>query len=154
MALQEVQEHETATGTVQMLQGASLMFESPCLHGNDLVFQQYTMPVGLLPKKKNITVLDHPGFSLDLKPIENFSMDGKGSLQKWTKLPDSKCSWAVFTTCRYVPIYHMEMVASMMPKQIFEVINNNFGATHYRVSVLNFNFCFGADFQVFLEVWS
>uniref|UniRef100_A0A3B4F7I2 Tc1-like transposase DDE domain-containing protein n=1 Tax=Pundamilia nyererei TaxID=303518 RepID=A0A3B4F7I2_9CICH len=40
MELQEMLERQTAVGHVQMLQRASLMAESPCLCGNDWVFQQ------------------------------------------------------------------------------------------------------------------
>uniref|UniRef100_A0AAZ1XMN7 Tc3 transposase DNA binding domain-containing protein n=1 Tax=Oreochromis aureus TaxID=47969 RepID=A0AAZ1XMN7_OREAU len=37
----------------------------------------------------------------------------------------------IFTTWRNVPTHLVETLASSMPQQIFEVINNNVGATHY-----------------------
>uniref|UniRef100_A0A3Q4HDY2 Tc1-like transposase DDE domain-containing protein n=1 Tax=Neolamprologus brichardi TaxID=32507 RepID=A0A3Q4HDY2_NEOBR len=78
-----------------MLQRASLMTEGPHLCGNDWVFHQNNSTVHNACRTRsffqenNITLLDRPACSPDLNPT--LGMDGKGSLQKWTTIPDSRC---------------------------------------------------------------
>lgn len=139
MELQEVQGRQTAAGYVQMLQRAFLMTEGPRLCGNDWVFQQDNATVHNARRTRdffqenNITLLAHPACSPDLNPIENLwgwmAREVYKNGQQFQTVDGLRA--AVFTTWRNVPTHLMETLASSMPKQIFEVINNNGGATHY-----------------------
>lgn len=139
MELQVVQGRQTAAGYVEMLQRASLMTEGPRLCGDDWVFQQDNAAIhnARLTKEffqeNNITLLDHPACSPDLNPIENIwgwmareVYKNGHQFQTVDALRE-----AIFTTWSNIPTSLLETLASSMPTRIFEVINNNGGATHY-----------------------
>uniref|UniRef100_A0A3P9MYL3 Tc1-like transposase DDE domain-containing protein n=1 Tax=Poecilia reticulata TaxID=8081 RepID=A0A3P9MYL3_POERE len=137
-----------------MLQRASLMTEGPRLCGNDWVFQQDNAAVhnARLTKEffqeNNIALLDHPACSPDLNPIENIWGWMAREVYKNGHQFQTVDAFreAIFNTWSNVPTSLLETLASSMPKQLFEVINKNGGATHYRV------LCFDtliSDFGVF-----
>uniref|UniRef100_A0A3B3S1M2 Transposase Tc1-like domain-containing protein n=1 Tax=Paramormyrops kingsleyae TaxID=1676925 RepID=A0A3B3S1M2_9TELE len=135
MELQEVQGRQMAAGYVQMLQRASLMTEGPRLCGNDWVFRQDNATVQNARRTRdffqenNITLLAHLACSPDLNPIENLwgwmAREVYKNGQQFQTVDAFRA--AVFTTWRNVPTHLMETLASSMPQQIFEVINNNGG---------------------------
>uniref|UniRef100_A0A672ZD42 Uncharacterized protein n=1 Tax=Sphaeramia orbicularis TaxID=375764 RepID=A0A672ZD42_9TELE len=66
-------------------------------------------------------------------PPEMFSTrhSGGGSIMIWGFQTVDALREAIFTTWSNVPTSLLETLASSMPKQIFEVISKNGGATHY-----------------------
>jgi len=112
---------------MEMLQRASLLTEGPRLCGDDWVFQQDFF-LG-----NDVALLDHPACSPDLNPIENVWgwMVGEVYNNKRQFQTVDALREAILTTWSNVPTSLMETLTSSMPKHIFEVIDNNCGATHY-----------------------
>uniref|UniRef100_A0A3P9CFD5 Tc1-like transposase DDE domain-containing protein n=1 Tax=Maylandia zebra TaxID=106582 RepID=A0A3P9CFD5_9CICH len=81
-------------------------------------------------QENNVTLLDHPACSPDLIPTENLwgwmAREGYKNGQQFQTV--DALHVAVFTTWKNVPTHLMEMLASSMPQQISEVIDNNGGA--------------------------
>ena len=109
MELQVVQGRQTAAGSMEMLQRASLLTEGPRLCGDDWVFQQDNA--------------DHPACSPDLNHIENVwgLMARKVYKNGREFLSVDALLEAILTTWSNVPNSLMETLGSSMPKRFFYV---------------------------------
>lgn len=97
-------------------------------------------------QENNITCLDHPAWFPDLNQIKILWVWMKREVYKKGKqfqTIDTFCV-AVFTICKHFPNHLMEIPASNMPPNFFEVIIQNDRASHNLFYVMNFDFCFAA----------
>ncbi|KAF2359549.1 hypothetical protein FHG87_009694 [Trinorchestia longiramus] len=139
LELQLVEGRQTSAGYVTMLEHASILTECPRLCGENWIFQQVNAAIHNARHLKqffnvnNLQLSNHPPCSPDLNPIENLWVwmakevfeDG---LQFETKEGLRK---AVFDTWSKFPVDLVQKLVSNMPKQIFQLMNNNGGYTNY-----------------------
>ncbi|KAF2362922.1 Transposase Tc1-like [Trinorchestia longiramus] len=139
LELQLVEDRQTSSRYVTMLERASILTECPRMCGENWIFQQDNAAIHNARHSKqffdvnNIQLLNHPPCSPDLNPIENlwrwmFREVYKNELQFETKEGLRK---AVFDTWGKVPVDLVQKLVTSMPKRIVQLINNNGEYTSY-----------------------
>uniref|UniRef100_A0A3Q2G3V1 Tc1-like transposase DDE domain-containing protein n=1 Tax=Cyprinodon variegatus TaxID=28743 RepID=A0A3Q2G3V1_CYPVA len=115
-----------------------MKFSLIIIHLGTLLLCNSSLAAVLLGLKNKISLLDHPACSPDLNPIENIW--GRMAREVYKNGHQFQTvdalREAIFNTWSNVPTSLLEKLASSMPKRLFEVINKNGGASHYRVLFL------------------